>query len=477
MSPRMPANSSARQAEKEVNIKTESSEMIRMLEGNLETPSDWQEDFLLAVHGDPNLQENDKQEENATNENTQVIQEFQVPISQEFLPDGSVTVAFNDTWSQQQVSAPSVELFHDYTFPPELQTAPSLYVVEGKEDPEDEGICVVSPSPPMDESGLLLPPPPTSPSPVLTFSQVTPPPPSSASTITTLQPSTFIATAIKPSQSPSPEKQFFEQHSIMKWVIDDGDESDIPELSHPPASVSSPRSRPGISGLRSPASQSSASRQVRVISSTATSSKSQETVIVKPKTEMKEFVDTFKSEDSDKDWEPTQFPTNRRRKRGRPLDHTPRSITAKLPRMKRKSSATSDSDLSFSAPAYHSDSASGLTDEEVSALKYRRMRDLNNEASRRCRENRKQKKGEAEAELNALKEKNLQLRQTVEDLETKVSRLKRKFLITMKKPSREIALARQRQLGQSLNISPEFVGSFIAPDADIKPELDSFWSS
>ena len=93
------------------------------------------------------------------------------------------------------------------------------------------------------------------------------------------------------------------------------------------------------------------------------------------------------------------------RKRGRPLDHTPRSITAKLPRMKRKSSATSDSDLSFSAPAYHSDSASGLTDEEVSALKYRRMRDLNNEASRRCRENRKQKKGEAEAELNALKEK------------------------------------------------------------------------
>ena len=155
--------------------------MIRMLEGNLETPSDWQEDFLLAVHGDPNLQENDKQEENATNENTQVIQEFQVPISQEFLPDGSVTVAFNDTWSQQQVSAPSVELFHDYTFPPELQTAPSLYVVEGKEDPEDEGICVVSPSPPMDESGLLLPPPPTSPSPVLTFSQVTPPPPSSAS--------------------------------------------------------------------------------------------------------------------------------------------------------------------------------------------------------------------------------------------------------------------------------------------------------
>ena len=30
-----------------------------------------------------------------------------------------------------------------------------------------------------------------------------------------------------------------------------------------------------------------------------------------------------------------------------------------------------------------------LTDDEVSALKYRRMRDLNNEASRRCRDRRR----------------------------------------------------------------------------------------
>merc|ERR1712107_717463 len=50
------------------------------------------------------------------------------------------------------------------------------------------------------------------------------------------------------------------------------------------------------------------------------------------------------------------------------------------------------------------------TDDEVSALKYRRMRDLNNEASKRCRENRKSKLGNAEAELRNLYEKNLQLR-------------------------------------------------------------------
>jgi len=145
--------------------------------------------------------------------------------------------------------------------------------------------------------------------------------------------------------------------------------------------------------------------------------------------------------------------------------------------MRRKSSANSDSDFSFPGLAYQSDSASGLTDDEVSALKYRRMRDLNNEASRRCRENRKAKLGDAEAELDALRQKNITLKQTVQELETKVSRLKRKFLITVKQPSREIALARQRQLGQSLTISPDMVGTFITSDSDIKPELDAFWSS
>ena len=153
--------------------------------------------------------------------------------------------------------------------------------------------------------------------------------------------------------------------------------------------------------------------------------------------------------------------------------------------MRRKSSANSDSDFSFPGPAYQSDSASGLTDDEVSALKYRRMRDLNNEASRRCRENRKAKLGGAEAELDALRQKNIRLVQNVQDLESRVSRLKRKFLLTVKQPSREIALARQRQLGQrlaagqSLAISPDMVGSFMSQeDPDIKPELlGAFWSS
>ena len=495
MSPKMPVHT-ASQAEAEMPMTRDPGEMIRMLEGSAETPSDWQEDFLLAVHGAPSDETTvTQQEENATNENTQLIQEFQVPVCQEFLPDGVVTVAFNDAWSQQQVSAPSVELFQDYSCPPQLQTAPSLYVVEGKEDPEDEGICIESPSPPTDESGLLLPQP--SPSPVLAVSQVTPPPPppSSISTITTLQPVQLFPTNITNNSSPpaSPEKQFFERHNIMKWVIDDGDQSDIPELSHAPLSVSTARPQSGISGA--PASQSSSSRQVRVISSPASSSKSRDTVLISPKPEIMDNNDNVKVEDNDSDWTPSPSPSTQKRfarkklklysqlndcfsrKRGRPVDVTPRKITAKLPRMRRKSSANSDSDFSFPGLAYQSDSASGLTDDEVSALKYRRMRDLNNEASRRCRENRKAKLGDAEAELEALRQKNITLKQNVHELETKVSRLKRKFLITVKQPSREIALARQRQLGQSLAISPDMVGTFMTSDSDIKPELDAFWSS
>ena len=313
MSPKMPANP-ASQADTDTDMTREPDEVMRMLEGCAEAPSDWQEDFLLAVHGAPSSEETvSQQEENATNENTLLIQEFQVPVCQEFLPDGVVTVACNDAWSHHQVSAPSVELFQDYSCPPELQTAPSLYLVEGREDPEDEGICIESPSPPTDESGLLLPPP--SSAPVLTVCQVTPPAPAPSpltpsSAITTLQPvQLFPTNNIRESSPPaSPEKQFFERHNIMKWVIDDGDQSDIPELSHAPVPCARPR--PGISGAPASSSQSSASRQVRVIStSAASSSNSKDSIPISPKMENKLKV---KAEDDDSDWTPSPSPSPKR---------------------------------------------------------------------------------------------------------------------------------------------------------------------
>merc|ERR1712107_40455 len=399
---------------KKEKMKLETSENSKMdnFVGEQEEESNLETDFLQVIYGTPDSNEA-KQQQNSTEnilfqENAE-IHEFQVPVCEDFKPEGSLTVAIDNTWSQQHVSAPSssVELFHDYYAPPSpasYQSVP-LHLVEGKDDPEDEGICVVSPPPSQqDETSLLVlhPAPPTItpvtssvstnqdspllqelivPNPILSMTEHKP---------VFSVPSPVIATssAKKSPSAPesSPEKQFFEEHNIMKWVIDDQDRSDIPGLG---ISCQSSITATNVS------SHSSASQ---VVSSSATSTKpSQQYVMIKPKTELASFIEKFKVEDEDiddKTYVPMKqaTPSPSKRKRGRPVDTTPREITQKLPRMRRKSTTTSESEF-----VYCSDSASGMTDDEVSALKYRRMRDLNNEASKRCRENRKSKLGNAEA--------------------------------------------------------------------------------
>jgi len=66
----------------------------------------------------------------------------------------------------------------------------------------------------------------------------------------------------------------------------------------------------------------------------------------------------------------------------------------------------------------------GLTEEQKAALKYRRMRDLNNEASRKCRKNRKAKMSQADSLLQEEKAKNEQLRDKVQKMEAEFNDLK-----------------------------------------------------
>merc|ERR1712012_1448751 len=384
MSPEMPVLGSSQEKFK-LEMK-ENKKMVNFV-GVQEEESNWETDFLHVIHGTPDHQEENREEHQNTTENVFVtenteIHEFQVPVCEDFKPEGSVTVAIDDTWSQQQVSAPSsaVELFHDYYSPsPSSYQSVPLHLVEGKDDPEDEGICVVSPPPSQqDESNLLLlpPAPPTMtpvttsvsnnqevivPSPILTIME---------SKSQFCVPSPVIETSPlnkKPIAAPeaSPEKQFFEEHNIMKWVIDDQDRSDIPGLG------------PGHSAISCPSVTSSASNvSSQVVSSTATSTKpSQQFIVIKPKTELASFLEQFKVEDegdtADKPYIPGKqtTPSPSKRKRGRPIDTTPREITVKLPRMRKRSTTTAESEFT-----YCSDSASGMTDDEVSALKYRRMR-------------------------------------------------------------------------------------------------------
>merc|ERR1712141_384570 len=60
--------------------------------------------------------------------------------------------------------------------------------------------------------------------------------------------------------------------------------------------------------------------------------------------------------------------------------------------------------------------------------KYRKMRCQNNEASKRCRENRKRKSKEMEEELEFLEQKNLKLKETFESMEREVKAMKRRLL-------------------------------------------------
>merc|ERR1712079_923950 len=68
-----------------------------------------------------------------------------------------------------------------------------------------------------------------------------------------------------------------------------------------------------------------------------------------------------------------------------------------------------------------------LSEVELTSLKYRRMRDLNNEASRKCRENRKKKAATADVEMELEMEKNRQLKATLEKMSMQKDMLAKKL--------------------------------------------------
>merc|ERR1712244_158942 len=188
----------------------------------------------------------------------------------------------------------------------------------------------------------------------------------------------------------SPESRFLEKHNIMKWVIDDQDEGDIPGLS---AGISCPTE----SQLTAPVTSQPTPGQL---------------------------------EEEDNDGEPSQGP----RKRGRPLKESPSANPYKKERIQFNVSTVSTSGSEFS----HLSDSTDQTDDEVSALKYRRMRDLNNEASRRCRDRRRVNQENKERELEQHRHRNLVLRNECDILETKVRQIKNYILKSFKNPQQEI---------------------------------------
>lgn len=380
------------------------------------------------------------------------IRECYVTVVCDAKPEGFLTIAedqgaelhpisctapgLNNLWSQEFISTSPGSLGIYRNSPNPYSTAP-LHIVEGRDDPEDEGICMTSPPP----TKFL--------SPVKTDHKLE------------VKPKVQCVEAL-----PVRPEEFFEKCDILKWAIDD---QDIGEM-------------PGISGGQTPSD----------IPATVTSTSANTGQFMKPHPTTNLFIQEVKEEvedtatDSLPLWSPqTTTPTPRcatfedthdnapaapKRKRGRPSRNEPRDITPKLPRLPHGQN-TSDSEY-----AYVSDSGGLLTDDEVSALKYRRMRDLNNEASKRCRQTRKEKNVSEEVELNGLAERNTKLKAALTKMETQVMELKAKFLAEIRNPSTKIAIARRQMIGSRLGYDSNIIGSLMDTESDQLPDIHSFWS-
>lgn len=92
---------------------------------------------------------------------------------------------------------------------------------------------------------------------------------------------------------------------------------------------------------------------------------------------------------------------------------------------------------------------------EDSTDKYRRMRDLNNAASKRCRMNRKRKMGAMEKEEEELKEKNMRLQIQVHQLEKTVEKVKSAVFMMVEKTKTKNAATVNQEVAPPAPL-PEF---------------------
>merc|ERR1712061_266489 len=92
------------------------------------------------------------------------------------------------------------------------------------------------------------------------------------------------------------------------------------------------------------------------------------------------------------------------------------------------------------------ESSSAMSSEEQKDLRYRRMRELNNAASKRCRINRKRKFNDMEEEQTLLAARNMELRNKVADLESQVSKFKTAIFDMIKKRKTEQVQTRTEQV-------------------------------
>ena len=85
------------------------------------------------------------------------------------------------------------------------------------------------------------------------------------------------------------------------------------------------------------------------------------------------------------------------------------------------------------------DTSSAMSAEEQEQVRYRRMRDLNNAASKRCRINRKRKFEVMEDEQAVLERRNISLKTEVAGLEARVEKAKKIIFALVQKKQNSVA--------------------------------------
>lgn len=140
-------------------------------------------------------------------------------------------------------------------------------------------------------------------------------------------------------------------------------------------------------------------------------------------TERARAATAVKEEKDDEEWQPKP------KRRGRPPGKEsmpPRAVAA--------AAASSDHSYGGRAGSGKTAKAAVASEDEVKEAKYRRMRDLNNVASKRCRQNRKKKQSNQEEVAEALERKNMELKLRVGQMEELLERLKSKFVEKVANP-------------------------------------------
>merc|ERR1712004_202847 len=134
------------------------------------------------------------------------------------------------------------------------------------------------------------------------------------------------------------------------------------------------------------------------------------------------------AQDDDPDWMPEeellQPSTSRARRPSCVRKPAVRSVQKTS--MKKKKPGRPEREGPYNIPSIPTRNARmGMSEEELQGLKYRRMRELNNQASKACRAKRRNKQQAMEEELVMEQEKNMRLRQQLEVMEEKYAKLKK----------------------------------------------------